>query len=156
VHLGCMLYAPLSPIFYPLSSLIFLLSRFFPLPSPFFLPFSSNNPNNYANPTNPNNPNPRYAVQLAKSYMPDYEEVRKPSYARFTPNLINTVVFLVQTMQQVSVLMVNYKGRPFQPSLTESKGVCVCVCVCACACGSFLSILLFSTFLFSPLLPPCR
>jgi cation-transporting ATPase 13A1 len=69
-----------------------------------------------------------YAVRLAKEYMPNYEEVKKPTYAKFTPNLINTVVFLVQTMQQVSVLMVNYKGRPFQPSLTESKGTPLCLC----------------------------
>jgi magnesium-transporting ATPase (P-type) len=69
-----------------------------------------------------------YAVRLAKGYMPNYEEVKKPTYAKFTPNLINTVVFLVQTMQQVSVLMVNYKGRPFQPSLTESKGTPLLLC----------------------------
>ena len=30
---------------------------------------------------------------------------------KFKPSLLNTVVFLVQTAQQVSVMAVNYKGR---------------------------------------------
>lgn len=64
-----------------------------------------------------------YSVSLAKSYLPADFELIPQGHGKFTPNLINTVVFLVQTMQQVAVLMVNYKGRPFQPGLTESKAL---------------------------------
>ena len=48
----------------------------------------------------------------------------------FQPNLINTVVFLIETVQQVSVLMVNYKGRPFQPSFTENKALLHSLGIC--------------------------
>ena len=36
----------------------------------------------------------------------------------FKPNLMNTVVFLVETAQIVAVLFVNYKGRPVRPHNT--------------------------------------
>jgi len=39
---------------------------------------------------------------------------------KFTPSLLNTVVFLVTTAQQVSVMFVNYKGRPFMQGITEN------------------------------------
>ena len=39
----------------------------------------------------------------------------------FKPNLMNTVIFLVETAQLIAVLFVNYKGRPFQPGLDENK-----------------------------------
>jgi cation-transporting ATPase 13A1 len=68
------------------------------------------------------------AVNIAKTYLPsDYTQDPK---GKFTPSLVNTVVFLVQTMQQVSVLMVNYKGRPFQPALTESKALLNALGIC--------------------------
>ena len=35
---------------------------------------------------------------------------------------IHSIIRVKFATHQVSVLMVNYKGRPFQPSLTESKG----------------------------------
>ena len=40
----------------------------------------------------------------------------------FMPNLMNTVVFLVETSQLVAVLFVNYKGRPWMKGLTENHG----------------------------------
>ena len=39
---------------------------------------------------------------------------------KFKPSLLNTVVFLVTTAQQVSVMFVNYKGRPFMQGITEN------------------------------------
>ena len=57
---------------------------------------------------------------------------------KFKPSLLNTVVFLVQTAQQVSVMAVNYKGRPFMLAATENAAMgtslfAVCVMVFACA-----------------------
>jgi len=61
------------------------------------------------------------AVQGAKSYMdPDFKQ---EMHGKFSANLINTTVFFIETIQQVSVLMVNYKGRPFQPGLDENKAL---------------------------------
>jgi hypothetical protein len=42
---------------------------------------------------------------------------------KFKPSLLNTVVFLVQTAQQVSVMAVNYKGRPFMLAATENAAM---------------------------------
>jgi len=61
------------------------------------------------------------AVRGAKQYMdPGFKQDMD---GKFSPNLINTVVFFIETVQQVSVLIVNYKGRPFQPGLDENKAL---------------------------------
>ena len=39
----------------------------------------------------------------------------------FKPSLLNTVVFLVETVQRVCVMLVNYKGRPFMMGAIENK-----------------------------------
>ena len=39
----------------------------------------------------------------------------------FNPSLLNTVVFLVETVQRVCVMMVNYKGRPFMMGAIENR-----------------------------------
>jgi len=40
--------------------------------------------------------------------------------APFMPNLMNTVIFLVETSQIISVMFVNYKGRPWMKGLLEN------------------------------------
>jgi cation-transporting ATPase 13A1 len=70
-----------------------------------------------------------YAVHCAKLRLP--EDWKAPGMDKeFQPNLINTVVFLIETVQQVTVLMVNYKGRPFQPSFTENKALLHSLGIC--------------------------
>ncbi|ODV89411.1 hypothetical protein CANCADRAFT_148529 [Tortispora caseinolytica NRRL Y-17796] len=41
----------------------------------------------------------------------------------FTPNLLNTAVYLLQLSQNVSTFAVNYQGRPFRESLRENKAM---------------------------------
>jgi len=41
----------------------------------------------------------------------------------FLPNLMNTVVFLMETAQTVAVLFVNYKGQPWMAGLTENRAL---------------------------------
>ena len=41
----------------------------------------------------------------------------------FEPCLLNTVVFLVDTVQRVCVMLVNYKGRPFMLGAIENKAL---------------------------------
>ena len=49
----------------------------------------------------------------------------------FMPNLLNTVVFLVETSQMVAVLFVNYKGRPWMKGLLENHALFLSVFLCA-------------------------
>lgn len=55
-----------------------------------------------------------------------------PASKKFKPALLNTVVFLVETAQQVAVMAVNYKGRPFMLAATEN----VAMLFSLLACGS--------------------
>ena len=48
----------------------------------------------------------------------------------FQPSLLNTVVFLVETAQQVSVMAVNYKGRPFMLAATENTAMLWSLAIC--------------------------
>jgi len=48
----------------------------------------------------------------------------------FKTNLLNTVCWLVETTQQVSVLFVNYKGRPWMKGLLENQPLFLALCSC--------------------------
>ncbi|CAD7959303.1 unnamed protein product [Amoebophrya sp. A120] len=41
----------------------------------------------------------------------------------FKPNLLNTMVWLVEVSQQISVLFVNYKGRPWMRGMLENQAL---------------------------------
>ncbi|KAH7171300.1 hypothetical protein EDB81DRAFT_709982 [Dactylonectria macrodidyma] len=43
--------------------------------------------------------------------------------ADFTPSLLNSAVYLLQLIQQISTFAINYQGRPFRESLSENKGM---------------------------------
>eukprot|EP00211_Chloroparvula_japonica_P000750 CAMPEP_0119125976 /NCGR_PEP_ID=MMETSP1310-20130426/5062_1 /TAXON_ID=464262 /ORGANISM="Genus nov. species nov., Strain RCC2339" /LENGTH=1513 /DNA_ID=CAMNT_0007116097 /DNA_START=47 /DNA_END=4588 /DNA_ORIENTATION=+ len=96
-----------------------------------------------------------YAVRMSKDAMGETElkallNFQKEAARRYKmtgneeflskhkPNLLNTVIFLVETAQQVSVMAVNYKGRPWTKSLSENTALLwslfatlVGVCLCA-------------------------
>merc|ERR1719482_1305603 len=46
------------------------------------------------------------------------------------PNLLNTIVFLVETAQQVAVMLVNYKGRPWMKGATENPALLYSLALC--------------------------
>ena len=48
----------------------------------------------------------------------------------FRPSLLNTVVFLVETAQQISVILVNYRGRPFMKAATENIPMLLSLAAC--------------------------
>lgn len=59
------------------------------------------------------------AVHTAKKHLPpDYEPELD---GQFKPGILNTVVFLVSSVQQVTVFFVNLQGRPFMTGVTENK-----------------------------------
>jgi len=49
----------------------------------------------------------------------------------FLPNLMNTVVFLVETAQTVAILFVNYKGQPWMKGVMENRALFLSVFVVA-------------------------
>ena len=49
----------------------------------------------------------------------------------YQANLLNTVMFLVKTSQQVSVLVVNYKGSPWMQGALENKALFLSMFACA-------------------------
>lgn len=53
-----------------------------------------------------------------------------PASKKFVPTLLNTVVFLVETAQQVAVMAVNYKGRPFMLASTENSPMLISLLMC--------------------------
>ena len=59
------------------------------------------------------------AVRAAKEHLPpDYEADLD---GEFKPGILNSVVFLVSNVQQVTVFVVNLQGRPFMTGLTENR-----------------------------------
>jgi cation-transporting ATPase 13A1 len=67
--------------------------------------------------------------ELAKNDTTDGTAAAGTGY-KFTPSLLNTVVFLVTTSQQVSVMFVNYKGRPFMQGITENPAFMWSILLC--------------------------
>lgn len=59
------------------------------------------------------------AVYYAKQHLPPDHEVNLDG--EFKPGILNTVVFLVSNVQQVTVFVVNLQGRPFMTGLTENR-----------------------------------
>lgn len=50
------------------------------------------------------------------SFDPDAE-------TEFEPSLLNSAIYLLQLIQQISTFAVNYQGRPFRESISENKGM---------------------------------
>ncbi|KAL9647540.1 hypothetical protein ABK040_006896 [Willaertia magna] len=59
------------------------------------------------------------SVQAAKLAAPDV--ILEPIEGDFKPNLLNTIVFIVTSLQTVVTFANNYKGRPFMQGLTENR-----------------------------------
>ncbi len=60
-----------------------------------------------------------YSVKRSKEYLPD--DFDPDLEGEFKPNIINVVVFLIGSVQQVSVFVCNVKGPPFMNSLIENR-----------------------------------
>ncbi|KAF7861688.1 uncharacterized protein EAF02_010642 [Botrytis sinoallii] len=41
----------------------------------------------------------------------------------FAPSLLNSAVYLLQLIQQISTFAINYQGRPFREAISENKGM---------------------------------
>lgn len=63
-----------------------------------------------------------FAVSWSKPHTPTDEETRNPD-GKFKPNVLNTVVFLISSVQIVGTFAANYIGEPFMQSLQANKGL---------------------------------
>ena len=62
-----------------------------------------------------------WAVYCAKEYLePDW---KVDLDGEFKPGILNSVVFLISNVQQVTVFVVNLQGRPFMTGLTENRSL---------------------------------
>jgi manganese-transporting P-type ATPase len=41
----------------------------------------------------------------------------------FEPSLLNSAIYLLQLIQQISTFAINYQGRPFREGISENKGM---------------------------------
>ena len=55
--------------------------------------------------------------------------VKVDENTKFVPGLVNTAVYLVSLLMQVSTFVVNYQGRPFRESLIENKPLRNCLSI---------------------------
>lgn len=62
-----------------------------------------------------------YLSQTVYSIVPPDEEVDLEG--EFEPSLLNSAVYLMQLIQQVSTFAINYQGRPFRESIRENRGM---------------------------------
>ncbi|SPQ92942.1 unnamed protein product (mitochondrion) [Plasmodiophora brassicae] len=62
------------------------------------------------------------AVSWAKPYAPTDAASLNPD-GEFTPNVLNTVVYLVSSSMTLATFAANYKGHPFMASLAENKAL---------------------------------
>ena len=60
-------------------------------------------------------------VSEEEKKMPAKRRDRSGNKAPFELCLLNTVIFLIETVQRVCVMLVNYKGRPFMMGSLENK-----------------------------------
>ncbi|KAJ1362973.1 putative manganese-transporting ATPase catp-8 [Parelaphostrongylus tenuis] len=62
-----------------------------------------------------------YVVKSAHEASPRTEDVNLE--AKFTPNVLNTSVYIISMALQVCTFAVNYRGRPFMESLLENRAM---------------------------------
>jgi cation-transporting ATPase 13A1 len=60
-----------------------------------------------------------FAVKSSKQYIDD--DFKVDLDGDFKPGILNTIVFLVSGVQQVTVFFVNLQGRPFMTGVTENR-----------------------------------
>ena len=62
-----------------------------------------------------------YLANYVYGIVPPSEEVDLEG--EFEPSLLNSAVYLMQLIQQVSTFSINYQGRPFRESIRENRGM---------------------------------
>jgi len=72
----------------------------------------------------------QFAIHIATLiYLSNYVQRIEPKSdnvdleGEFEPSLLNSAIYLLQLIQQISTFAINYQGRPFRESIRENKGM---------------------------------
>jgi len=72
----------------------------------------------------------QFAIHIATLiYISQYVQRIEPKQdnidleGEFEPSLLNSAIYLLQLIQQISTFAINYQGRPFRESIRENKGM---------------------------------
>lgn len=72
----------------------------------------------------------QFAIHIATLvYISDYVHRTEPRIenvdleGEFEPSLLNSAVYLLQLIQQISTFAINYQGRPFREGIRENRGM---------------------------------
>ncbi|OQE07865.1 hypothetical protein PENVUL_c012G01543 [Penicillium vulpinum] len=72
----------------------------------------------------------QFAIHIATLiYLSNYVYKHEPRNSdidlegEFEPSLLNSAIYLLQLIQQISTFSINYQGRPFRESIRENKGM---------------------------------
>jgi len=72
----------------------------------------------------------QFAIHIATLiYISNYVEQIEPRSEKvdlegdFKPSLLNSAVYLLQLIQQISTFAINYQGRPFRECIRENRGM---------------------------------
>ncbi|KAK5149839.1 hypothetical protein LTR04_006948 [Oleoguttula sp. CCFEE 6159] len=72
----------------------------------------------------------QFAIHIATLiYISRYVQRTEPKRAdvdlegEFEPSLLNSAIYLLQLIQQISTFAINYQGRPFRESIRENRGM---------------------------------
>ena len=63
----------------------------------------------------------RYVYSVTPAPAPDAPPLDLE--AEFSPSLLNSAVYLLQLIQQISTFAINYQGRPFRESIRENRAM---------------------------------
>ena len=72
----------------------------------------------------------QFAIHIATLiYISQYVQRTEPKNrdvdleGEFEPSLLNSAIYLLQLIQQISTFAINYQGRPFREGIRENKGM---------------------------------
>jgi cation-transporting ATPase 13A1 len=64
-----------------------------------------------------------YISNVVHRFEPPKDRSEIDLEGEFEPSLLNSAIYLLQLIQQISTFAINYQGRPFRESIKENKGM---------------------------------
>ncbi|KAF2430199.1 hypothetical protein EJ08DRAFT_734244 [Tothia fuscella] len=64
-----------------------------------------------------------YLSRYVQKTEPLTDKMKIDLEGEFQPSLLNSAIYLLQLIQQISTFAINYQGRPFRESIRENKGM---------------------------------
>lgn len=64
-----------------------------------------------------------YISNVVHAIEPREDRAKIDLERKFEPSLLNSAIYLLQLIQQISTFAINYQGRPFRESIRENKGM---------------------------------